>query len=120
MRKAPRVDRKWVVRYEPLPEGIENDVQEGIQGEFESEEEARDAARKCDRWFNTPVVLEQVEHAETGKTVPVKRRIRRKWVRIWIEKYLDGEPEGEPCEAGFEEVGEKRTTKSSRAVAAAG
>lgn len=115
MKAKPRENRKWVVRYEPLQDGIEEEIQQGVQGEFDTPEEAHDAARQCDLWFNRPTRLAYEEHAETGRPVPIKRQLKLRNVRIWIDEEVDGEKvEGEPCEVVSEEAGGKRGTKSSK------
>lgn len=123
MPKKIRVNRKFVVNYEPTELGMKDyGIEAGIQGEFETEDEARAAAKSCLKWFNEPVTLEAAEDAESGRTVMVKRRMKINKVRVWIEQYLDNElvPGDVPCEEKSPASDKRPNTSSTKAAVAAG
>ncbi len=106
--------RKFIVRYEPLEEGIEEGIEPGIQGEFTNLEEAEEAARQCQKWFNEPCTLEPAESAD-GNTVMVKAHHKVKKVKIRIEEIWNGEVV-EQCKVPSEGSGKKQNTSSTKEV----
>lgn len=65
-------------------------MKKGLQGSFDSEEEARAAAEKCKAWFTVKREILKIEGKDGRVRDEIKETIHDN-VIVWIDKYIDGE-----------------------------